>query len=544
MIYVRFFIFLTFVFVGHSVFAVEPQLYTDPIPGSNKYWVYSQSETQYYRDSFDEAIKARPNWGDRYICSWVYSAYNQGAIGSVYFGLPSNQSCSLVLSAGVKPGACPSGSTFENSTAKCKLNVPSCPSDYVYNSTENTCDYRPLCSSIGFNTGAIYPSGYCVEDINGNPSSSSASLCYENEQEYNVPPCALVPCPDGSYIDVNLGQTCPVPKQCHDGSIVYGSAQCPPPPFICPDGSEVLVQSQCSSPTDQDKLCSDGSKVPLSADCPTDTNTAHCADGSTVPSISQCPPHSHNGFYQCADGSISQEPGNCPVLQTSDSNISDKSTSTSQTTDNGDGTTTTVTETELNLDAVNSRLDQLKKAVQDQDIDGVKQAINDLNIDGIIDAINNKEFDTGNIENLLNQIKNINENSKNLLSDMKDLFNEDSTKEPEEEDEQSAIDSLMSFFGDRLNDLFSGQSDALSDFINNSDNPFLEIELLDSSFWLPAFPSHTECTGSVDLSVFGRQILFEPCEKLAPLRDVLAWVFYVLFFIRIFNMMFTIHEVH
>lgn len=40
-------------------------------------------------------------------------------------------------------------------------------------------------------------------------------------------------------------------------------------------------------------------------------------------------------------------------------------------------------------------------------------------------------------------------------------------------------------------------------------------------------PSST-CSGSINTTIFGRPFIIEPCDKLQPLRDVLAWVFYIL----------------
>lgn len=40
-------------------------------------------------------------------------------------------------------------------------------------------------------------------------------------------------------------------------------------------------------------------------------------------------------------------------------------------------------------------------------------------------------------------------------------------------------------------------------------------------------PSPT-CSGGINTTIFGRPFVIEPCEKLQPLRDVLAWVFFIL----------------
>ena len=42
-------------------------------------------------------------------------------------------------------------------------------------------------------------------------------------------------------------------------------------------------------------------------------------------------------------------------------------------------------------------------------------------------------------------------------------------------------------------------------------------------------PSST-CSGGINTTIFGRPFVIEPCDKLQPLRDVLAWVFFILTF--------------
>ncbi len=414
---------------------------------------------------------------------------------------------------------------------------PQCPVGYIFNNLTNMCDETiivPDCDVVGYNPDAFYPSGYCVY-YDGVPGSAPDSQCQGGETLHDIPNCKLAPCPDGSYVDTSLGQSCAIPNQCWDGSIIYGDSVCPPPPYTCPDGTQVSSQTFCPDPTQDSKQCSDGSVIPLSSQCPS-TTTAHCLDGSTVSNISECSDQSGAGYYQCSDGSIAQDSSNCPLLQTSPNNTNDSiQTTISGTTPSGSVDLTV--DNQLNLDSINSRLDKINQSVNNQDIQG------------IIDAINNKEtdIDTSNIESLLEQIKNSNNEQNEKLGDLNNLLNQDSNEEPDDdEDNQGVLDGYLSDLQNNLDGFIEGQGNALTGFVEGLGdiNPFGDIEFLDKAFWLPSFPSHSNCSGSIDLSVFGRPIAFDPCDKLAPLREVLAWVFYVLFFIRIFNMLFTIHEVN
>ena len=42
------------------------------------------------------------------------------------------------------------------------------------------------------------------------------------------------------------------------------------------------------------------------------------------------------------------------------------------------------------------------------------------------------------------------------------------------------------------------------------------------------FPTSTTCTGDISTSIFGKPFVLSPCVKLQPLRDILAWVFFIL----------------
>jgi hypothetical protein len=65
---------------------------------------------------------------------------------------------------------------------------------------------------------------------------------------------------------------------------------------------------------------------------------------------------------------------------------------------------------------------------------------------------------------------------------------------------------------------------------------------LDETEWMPDFPTETSCSGTIPIHWRGVSHEFAPCEKLQPLRVVLAWVFYVLSFWNIFHIWVSIKE--
>jgi len=221
------------------------------------------------------------------------------------------------------------------------------------------CIFSPDCGSINYDPDGFYPDGFCP-NLPVNADSHPSINCQFPEGVAAVPECTLQECSDGSLL--NQFSTCPSPKECSDGSVVYGaSANCPPELFLCSNGETVLSLDQCPSATEDVKTCWDFTVVPLSFDCalqPIDNGT---------------PVDPENPLKICPDGSQIDALTPCPVLVTGSSNINDTSTSsgsetTTTTTTNSDGSTSTSTSTttinettEINLDGLNSRLDNISK---------------------------------------------------------------------------------------------------------------------------------------------------------------------------------------
>lgn len=94
-------------------------------------------------------------------------------------------------------------------------------------------------------------------------------------------------------------------------------------------------------------------------------------------------------------------------------------------------------------------------------------------------------------------------------------------------DNQSKIDKaeagLKAEYDKAVSDLADdGDQDyGLSNVTNFSADYFISRYL--------TFPTGA-CSGSINTTIFGRPFIIEPCDKLQPLRDVLAWVFFILSF--------------
>ncbi|WP_374089752.1 hypothetical protein [Methylomicrobium lacus] len=116
----------------------------------------------------------------------------------------------------------------------------------------------------------------------------------------------------------------------------------------------------------------------------------------------------------------------------------------------------------------------------------------------------------------------------------------------------SVLDALNDFFGSEsdfsnASDMSpldgiggdSDDSDAIA-FLNNGNDSYAYP--LNVSDWMPEFPTNSSCSGSVPIVWGNFSYQFSPCEKLQPLREVLAWVFYVLSFWNIFRIWVSIKE--
>ncbi|MEC4749808.1 hypothetical protein [Methylomicrobium sp. Wu6] len=85
----------------------------------------------------------------------------------------------------------------------------------------------------------------------------------------------------------------------------------------------------------------------------------------------------------------------------------------------------------------------------------------------------------------------------------------------------------------------SSEADAESFLFSGNDSYAPSLNVHD---WLPDMPSSSSCSGSIPITWKSGTYMFSPCEKLQPLREVLAWVFYVMTALYIFYVWVSIKE--
>ncbi|ANE55681.1 hypothetical protein AYM39_11165 [Methylomonas sp. DH-1] len=119
----------------------------------------------------------------------------------------------------------------------------------------------------------------------------------------------------------------------------------------------------------------------------------------------------------------------------------------------------------------------------------------------------------------------VNLNTANTAKNTKDLFDKFN------EFMGSASDySNTTFDHSGLDASKAADEGELNSFIQGA-NPFQSYYDSHSfvSALMPFFPTNTgACTGGIHREIFGKQFDFEPCDKLLPLREILAWFFAVI----------------
>lgn len=478
--------FITIVFLlvmASFSFAVEPVLYTDPI--SSQYacvdslsYCDSSIETAYVKRTTSTILDHSVYVGS--LSNW-YGVTGDWRKYELWAYMPSNPSNVYKTSfyGYVNSSSCPAGSTYEQSTAKCKLDTPQCPVGYhlAYitnpDHTETVIcesDY-PSCSSIGVNPSDLVP------------------LCSEM--------VGVQTCLDADGYQFNLSQ-CPS-ITCADGSTVVYPAKCPV--TTCPDGFELAdigegYGNSCIKQLPPDEAGDScfmlaGSDQPL---CVNENNS-----GCTY----------INGDFLCLNYEATPPPGSLCYSQDGKnfcvSNLPTTETERQIVTD-PDGTVHTTDCTSVNV----------------KDVPDVCKVITQ-NPDGSIITKSNDPSDA--FKQL--SLAQIGEQLKIDLSTLEKNTADTVTKLDEIKGNESDFDqSPLDFSG--IDSAIDADSAALQSWINET-NPMQNYA--DSHSFSSALasmlPSDTSCSGGIHTTIFGRNFDFEPCEKLSPLREILAWFFAV-----------------
>ncbi len=363
------------------------------------------------------------------------------------------------------PAACPiSGQTRDNS----QNGVCQCPPGQSV--VGGACSGPlPDCSSLGVDVNSFVVK--CSEMLDGSPTQCLNS----DNTPFALQGCPTLTCPDGS-------------------TTVYPT---PCPVASCPEGftlSDVSgVGKTCVMPLPDDDLQNpcvnvSGSDVPLCAEdgknCQMVNGTFVCLkEEITPPSDSTC--YSINSKNYCLS--------NQPTIET-------EKTSTT----NPDGSTTVREVMTPSINGVPARVKETT-TYPDGSVTIISNNPGDLTDLGLQQQP--QKIDLSKVEK---NTKDTADNTKGILDWLNDTDNIDQS-----DLELSSLDSAL-----------QSDMDSFEAFVNQS-NPAAS---LNNSHSLSAafgslLPEETSCSGGIHTTIFNRSFDLEPCEKLLPLREILAWFF-------------------
>lgn len=400
-------------------------------------------------------------------------------------GPPSNYDKYFYCSTGSTN--CPSYKTINESSGAC-----SCPSGYWDSGT--ACEVKPPdCTLQEYNAMA---DGCPLESSQGWPEHT----CFDYAQNTIAFVQACSPtCGPDQHVEGNSCVDNPVcvgdqiynnqTNQC-DEPICPGQATVDPNTHVCVDPiCNTQTETLCNSVCWPSAECSIG----YQSVCPTDpTMQPQCNFNGCPTGYDQ---GTLNGQIICTK---SGETTTGTGTQTGTETTNSTSQETSTTTQNPDGTTTTTTTTTTN---------------------GTTTVQNDISV----------TLDTAGLAQESTQVGILDTLSQLLGSE----FSHDANATNSSID--SAINGMLAH--DKMAD-----ADADS-IVQDSSSPF--DGLTDYTSWLPGFsdmPSSPSCSGSIPITWNGKTVVFEPCEKLAPLREVIAWVFYILTSVYVFNIWMSVKD--
>ncbi|AEG02556.1 hypothetical protein [Methylomonas methanica] len=386
--------------------------------------------------------------------------------------------------------ACPSGYDLTGSGDTSYCSQPVCPSGTVpantvpaLNTTLETCvnPTDQLCSSIGVDVNAFI--ARCSEMIDGQPNA-----CRNSDMgNFALQACPKLQCEDGS--EVTYPNPCPV-TQCSEGFTLsdvpgYGKTCIKPLPDDEQQNPCVNVQGSDSALCAEDgRNCQmvNGSFVCIKEEImPPAGATCYAINSKTYCLSNQPTLETTRGTETLPDGSVR-------TSETYQPSVQGVPASSRVTTQNPDGTVTTISNHPSDVAAA--------AGLQAQKID--------------LSKVEKNTKDTA-------------DNTTGILDKL--------TFEGEAQFDKSAI---------QFNDLDSQLESDRSEFqvFVNQGNPMQSYA--DSHSFVIAFssmlPADTSCAGGIHTVIFGKHFDLEPCEKLAPLREILAWFFAVMTVWQIFNM--------
>ncbi|WAR44571.1 hypothetical protein [Methylomonas rapida] len=412
-------------------------------------------------------------WYNRYICGGNYYAYC----------LAGYIQCSVSGQTRDINGICSCPTGKEVYLNQC---VDVCPSGSSRLS-DGTCSVPiPSCTSLGVNVNDFIPK--CSEMIDGSPS-----VCLNSDGgQFSIAGCPSIQCEDGS--SVIYPATCPV-SQCAEGFELVDIGQGYGKTCVKPLPSD-----------EENKFCTvtPGGSQPL---CASDDQPFKCLF--------------ENGSFVCLRQEDSPQPGQtCYTSGTKYFCVSNQPQieTTKQIETQQDGT---VKETEIiqpNIDGVppvtretitNPDGSQTIKSNHPGDAFAV-MSLNKLQPKIDLSKVEKNTLDTA-------------DNTKSISDKLNELFDKVSEFIGDESDyDKSDIEF------DGLDDKLNQDRASFEAFVNQSNPAYsLANQYSLSSAFSSLLPSDSSCSGGINTTIFGKEFIFEPCEKLAPLREILAWFFSV-----------------
>lgn len=371
-------------------------------------------------------------------------------------------------SAGQCLSVCPSGKVHANT-------VPS------LNTSSTVCVTPGLdkCSLIGINPATDFVPK-CSQQISGEPYA-----CLDSDfTEFSILGCPTFTCYDGTT--AQYPAVCPSLVVCAEGET---KTKLPAGPEICVSNLPDKDSAPCVNIGSQPLCASDAQN------CRQENGSIVCLAPAAAPVPGATCMSSSGQLYCITDQPVIQTStqvvtnpdGTVTKTETASSNVKGTTPQTKTTTTNSSGT---VTNTTSNF---NSDLNQFTSLYQQQ---------NKLDLSKLEKSSADTSLNTKNISDKLNDFMG---GSNTITNESFDHSSVDSAKSSDE----SSLDSFV-----RGSNPFQAYYDA---------HGFV-------SLIAPYLPSNYNgnCVGGIHKVIFGHNFDFEPCERLLPLREILAWFFSIL----------------
>jgi hypothetical protein len=276
--------------------------------------------------------------------------------------------------------------------------------------------------------------------------------------------------------------------------------------------SNVFTPSEQSTPLDTNSTIDSISNVDYNYGAPTTLQ-----DGS----ITQTDIKTYSELVDSGVSFIQDSNGNYQILSTTGTNTLTIETSTTITQIDGSATETVQTDTSVSTPST---------TVTNLNTDGSKisTTTNSATTNYNSTVINNYDSN-GNLTGSQTTQSGIqtesSENDGNCGAPNQPACNVVLSDNSSDYEQQQIIDSLNSELQTKNNDISTDLSDTSNDYGAST------VDGLSISNWFNRynpFPASGSCSGEINTTIFGYQFHLAPCDPLQPLRDILAWVFFVL----------------